>query len=131
MRVIKFKAKTTKGEGWATGLPTTDAEGNPIIIPTNGLPKSVSCYVHPDYRVSKVDASTVCQYIGLRDINGREVYEGDIIRLHRNGRYTYIVEWREGCAEFVGRCRETGIGLANLNVNSEIEVIGNIYDNQV
>ena len=129
MRVIKFKALTTKGDGWATGLPTIDEDGNSIIIPSRWLSKLGQNYVYPGYRVSRVDASTVCQYIGLKDINGKDVYEGDIVHLHRNGKYTYIVEWKDRCATFVARCRETGIGLANLNENSEIEVIGNIYAN--
>lgn len=120
MRIIKFRALGFEGS-WHYGFV---AKGNEsaVINPINkdgSVSMDINIYVKPE---------TIGQYIGLRDINGKEVYEGDIVRLHRNGKYTYVVKWREGCAEFVGRCRETGLGLANLNENREIEVIGNIYE---
>lgn len=120
MRTIKFRAQDFTGS-WNYGFI---AKGNEsaIINPLRNdgaVIMGINIYVKP---------ATVGQYIGLKDINDKEVYEGDIVRLHHNEKYSYIVEWREGCAEFVGRCVKTELGLANLNVNSEIEVIGNIHD---
>jgi hypothetical protein len=67
------------------------------------------------------------QYTGLKDKNGKEIYEGDILNTHANFDTPYIREvvWK-GCAlEFKPI---TGFTLCETNTN-HFEVIGNIYEN--
>ncbi len=65
----------------------------------------------------------------MHDIFNVEVYEGDVVRLHGNKNYTYIVEWSKQHSAFLARCVQTRTGLANLTPFISIEILGNIHDN--
>ena len=81
------------------------------------------------YGVAKGDA-ILMQYTGLKDKNGKEIYEGDI--LMDGLKELMIVDWDKETASFImvdAKDEEMGYSFECYSDLNHIEVIGNIYEN--
>ena len=74
---IKFKAKRLDNGEWCEGY-FYEENGNTYIIENRQKESMLNRNV-----TYEVDPSTVCQFTGLTDYDGKEVWEGDIIEGNR------------------------------------------------
>ncbi len=76
-----------------------------------------------------IHESVFMQYIGVDDKNGKEIYEGDIVK-HDISDTIGVVKWY--CEDYIGWCvDDIQIGEQQFTDEmwNECEVIGNVYEN--
>lgn len=113
MREIKFRGQRLENKEWVYGSLVVfhDWEGNRRIQ-----------IVDNTGSVHEVDPSTVGQYTGLKDKNGKVIYEGDIVHWNE---YVGKVIFKNGL--FARKFKNVSASLVSLLLVTE--VIGNIHDN--
>lgn len=104
--------------------------GTPFVVRQDGA-------VFLDYNGGGyVQDYELMQFTGLLDMNGKEIYEGDIFEAEEptfeSGVYKYVIRWIDSAAGFlceqIGEQPKTMEPLFAFN-QTEFEIIGNIYKN--
>ena len=144
MRSIKFRAKRYDNGEWVYGSAVIFCDDYCFIDKDDELyiqrPYTFRGNTHfIELSAIKCEASSVCQFTGLRDKNGKEIYEGDVIRSFdsNHNEILHYIKWKETEARFVATLKvsnELAMPISSAISQEWIdefdkEVIGDIYNN--
>lgn len=115
---IKFKAKRLDGKGWAIGDLLHSYENGAIIVPIEGG------------GAFSVDPSTICQFTGLRDKDGKDIFENDLLYDEDSGIVSAIKWKRHSCGYVYEKAGMFSTIRVIASHTGLLKIVGNKFDNE-
>lgn len=119
---IKFKAKRLDNGEWVKGDLVHSTSYVGISYPSDEF--SDVPIVH------RVDPSTVCQFTGLKDCKGKELFENDLIHFVGHKPIGKVIWSEENYAFMVASGNEPLYWLSEVLEIGKIERVGNKFDKE-
>ncbi len=119
-REIKFRAWDKEGKRWMDDPDYAVCNCGSIFLRKSGT---------TDYSCTKTDRFVLMQYTGLKDKNGREIYDGDILDAFGG---KAVVRWNGWCYEPLDICTcgcSREFQKNPSKISEKMKVLGNIYEN--
>ncbi|OUN68578.1 hypothetical protein B5G11_12490 [Drancourtella sp. An57] len=138
MREILFRAKRIDNGEWVEGYYIYHIKRTICPIGDSVKPEDEQHVIMQDgfsdwnmprnTVVFDIDPENVCQYTGLKDKNGKRIWENDIVSGYFNHKkITGFIKYGSNAVYYIEREGSYGIHLDNSE--DWLEVIGNIFDN--
>jgi len=126
MREIKFRAWDKEQKRW---IKLEHKSGLLFSWGQIYLSDSYDGEDNPTFKKQDKDSFELMQYTGLKDKNGKEIYEGDILEAERENACQWEVVWFNGwyLDRYVNGVKDEGDD--KYGFRTDLKVIGNIYEN--